>query len=278
MSPELADADVARLVSIWLDELDVFADLAQTLTQAQWETPSPCPGWTVGDVVAHVIALESELHGEAIPDHEPDWGSLPHITNDFGKYTERPVDFRRTHGREQVVAELCELVGERHRDLTPIPTDPAELVPTFAGLQAPRRRAVQLRILDTWVHEQDVRIGANLPGGLASDGAWVCAGRFIAGLPYVWGKAVAAPIGSVLEVDVTGPDVMFTRTVEVGANGRAQFLDHQVGEPTVRVNCSWPVFVQLAAGRHTGSAGGTATVAGDSELAARILPALAVTP
>ncbi len=35
-----------------------FVALLETLTPEQWEIPSLCAGWTVHDVVAHVISYE----------------------------------------------------------------------------------------------------------------------------------------------------------------------------------------------------------------------------
>ena len=85
---EIADADIPLLVDVWLSSLEAVADLAGSLTQAQWQTASPCPGWSAGDVVAHVLALESEFHGDPYPQHQPDWGSLPHASTPVGRYME----------------------------------------------------------------------------------------------------------------------------------------------------------------------------------------------
>lgn len=277
----LANADVSTLITIWLAELDRFVELVDGLTQAQWQADSPCPGWSVGDVVAHVVGLESELHGDPVPQHLPVWDALPHVKNEIGKYIEISVDSRRGQSREAVTAELRELVGKRHTDLTPTPTDPDELVAFLAGMQRPRLLGAQMRILDVWVHEQDIRDAIDRPGGLDTDAAWVTAGRFAAGLPYVWGKVVGAPIGSVLRVEVTGPGVDFVCAVQVGTEGRARLVDDgdvQVRDElpaTVSLTCSWPAFAQLCAGR-TGSR--AAVVDGDTELGKRLMPALAVTP
>jgi uncharacterized protein (TIGR03083 family) len=35
-----------------------LADLLETLTDAEWDAPSLCEGWTVRDVVAHVVSYE----------------------------------------------------------------------------------------------------------------------------------------------------------------------------------------------------------------------------
>ena len=38
-----------------IDELGRFEELVRSLSSEQWNTPSRCAGWTVGDVASHVI-------------------------------------------------------------------------------------------------------------------------------------------------------------------------------------------------------------------------------
>jgi len=279
-----AHAGVDQLVSIWLAQLDVIRDLAEQLTAQQWAAPSPCPEWSAGDVVAHVLALESELHGSPAPDHEPDWASLPHITSGFGQLTERAVDWYRTKSQDVVVAELIEIIAWRHDDLrndSGVGEDPREVIPGPLGLELPRDRMIRTRILDTWIHEQDIRTAAGLPGGLGRDAAWVCAGQFALGLPYVWGKKAAAPIGATLDLVVTGPGVSFERFVRINANGRAEFLATLETKPNLTVALDWPTYAAASAGRLR-PAETTALITdacvGSEDLAARFIRALAITP
>ena len=81
--------------------------------------PTPCPGWSVGDVVAHLIDIEQLMAGSPRPDHEPDWASLPHVQADFGRFTEVGVDCRRAHAREDVLAELQETIALRRSSSMP---------------------------------------------------------------------------------------------------------------------------------------------------------------
>ena len=278
---KFAHADVPTLVSIWLNSLDAFADVAARLTATAWSTQSPCPGWTAGDVVAHVLSLESELHGDPVPDHEPDWAALPHVTTPFGKYTEVPVDWYRSKGRDVVLAELREIIEWRKQDLADISDDPDETVTGPAGWQTTRTRMIRTRILDTWMHEQDLRAAAALPGGLSSDGACIAAEQFLSGLPFVWGKAVGAPVGASLQLAVTGPGLEFEQTVSVGADGRAAVVDGMVHDPTLRLTLSWPMYAALSGGRMGAIAEaqrGLVEFHGDFELSQRLLPALSVTP
>lgn len=278
----LADADVPTLIGIWLDALDAFANVAASLNEAQWNAASPCPGWSAGDVVAHVLALESELHGEPVPEHEPPWDELPHITAPLGRYMEVPVDWRRTKERDIVVAELREIIEWRRQDLASMPSDPDEVVTGPAGWQWPREQLIKTRILDTWVHEQDIRTAADLPGGLDSPAAWVSAGRLAKALPRAWAKGANAPAGSTLQLSVTGPGVHFDECVVVGDDGRASTIDSAgIDDATVTVRMTWPTMVLLAAGRIgaiPAAHNGGAQLQGDLELANRLLIGLTSTP
>ena len=59
---ELDKSDVlSGLFGTW-DSLD---RLLTGLSEQQWQTPTPLPGWSVHNVVAHIIGTESVLHGSA---------------------------------------------------------------------------------------------------------------------------------------------------------------------------------------------------------------------
>ena len=275
------NATAKELVSIWLAALGSLADLAESLTAAAWSTDSPCPGWTAGDVVAHVLALESELHGVAVPEHEPDWATLPHVTSPFGQYTEVPVDWYRTKGRDVVLAELREIIAWREQDLADVSDDLTATVTGPAGWQTTSNQMFRTRILDTWMHEQDIRAAADQPGGLDSDGAWVTAAQFLSGLPFVWGKSVGAPVGSSLHLTLTGPGVELQRTVRLDDDKRARFVEGSIHDPTLRMTLSWPLYAALSGGRRGAVAqahNGAVTLEGDPTLATSLLPALATTP
>ena len=275
------NASAAELISVLLEELNSFAGLAQSLTAAQWGTRSPCPGWSAGDVVAHVLALESELHGTPVPEHEPDWAALPHVTTPFGRYTEIPVDWYRLQGRDVVIAELREIIEWRSEDLADVTDDLNAIVTGPAGWQTSLDSMIRTRILDTWMHEQDVRAAAGLPGGLSSDAARIAAQQFISGLPFVWGKSTGAPVGSALHLTLTGPGIELERTVRVDDDKRARFVDGSVHEATLRMTVSWPLYAALSGGRVGAIAQaqrGHVEFHGDVQLSQSLLPALATTP
>lgn len=82
----------------WTHSIDAISELLQPLAEAEWNRRTPCPGWSVRDVVSHVIGLDCEMLGDPRPIH-----TLPrdlfHVTNDHQRYMEMQVDVRSTpHG------------------------------------------------------------------------------------------------------------------------------------------------------------------------------------
>ena len=53
------DPTVAALGEVWTS----LGDLLAELDDAQWRLPSPLPGWSVQDNVAHIVGTEAMLSG-----------------------------------------------------------------------------------------------------------------------------------------------------------------------------------------------------------------------
>jgi len=49
---------VAATMLVSCEEREDFAELLAGLSQQQWEQPSLCERWRVGDVVAHVLSYD----------------------------------------------------------------------------------------------------------------------------------------------------------------------------------------------------------------------------
>lgn len=274
-----APADTTGLINAWQASLDAIAQVGSGLTPSQWHLPTPCPGWTVGDLVAHVVDIESRLAGLPTAAHEPDWAKLPHVTSDFSRLTEVGVDARRGLTPQEVLGELGNVTMLRAEQLHAGPQELDAQVTGFAGAPIPLGRLLRMRTFDVWVHEQDIRQAVGLTGGLDSPGAWVTASLLTDALPKIWGKDVRAPIGSVLEVDITGPGVRGTTQVAVGPDGRAGSVSGQ--RPDVLLRGTWPAILHRMTGRV--SADDLAFVegvefAGDQALIGRLVPALNIAP
>ena len=265
------NADFDQIFGAWQSASADFNDLVTPLSQQEWDTPTALPGWTVGDIVAHVGWLEGILIGKFDDAHEPDWDALPHVTSDFGRLTEIPVDLRRSRTREDVLIELAANVADRREVLDAGPHDVAVETPGPFG-PAPLGRVLRMRTLDTWVHEQDIRDALGRPGHLDSLGAQATASQLLPGYAKVWGKLCGAQSGEVLRLRVSQPGISFSRDVIIGDDGRAKVVAEQSTPATVTLTMDWPTFLNLSCGR--GDAGEhrkRVTVEGDQARAGVVL-------
>ena len=257
-------------IDIWRQAMTDFREAA---ARAEWRHPSVLPGWTVADLVAHVTSIERALLGRQDPAHEPDWASLPHAKDGFGRITEVPVDLRRARERDDVLAEFDETMADRELALRALRASDPGLVLSPLGTMMPLDEMLAMRVFDTWVHEQDIRVAVGEPGHLGTAPARMAAGRMRRALGFVWAKKVDAPVGATLRVSVTGPGVEFTDTVIRSEDGKGRPSVHAEA-PTVALTMSFPGFVALTCGRGPAEV----DVAGDQELGARTIAHLNIAP
>jgi uncharacterized protein (TIGR03083 family) len=268
--------DRTELVSIWQDTLLSIADLVDQASPEQWSSPTPCPGWSVGDVIAHVIDIEQVLGQEPRPDHAPDFAALPHATGDVGRFTEVGVDWRRGRAPKDVVGELRETIVRRRAQLDAVPIG-GEVLSPF-GRPTSMERLLSMRILDTWVHEQDIRAALDRPGGMETPGAIVTLQQFLSGLPKVWAKQAKAPEGATIHLVIADAGRGTEAWAVAGADGVGETCT-PVDEPTVEVTMTWQDYLALSAGREDPPVVlRRVAVRGDGELGERMLAAMTQTP
>ena len=70
-APEVIDG----LEEVWASILEA----TEGLKEAQWATPTACPGWDVRDQLSHLIGIERSLMGDAPPAIE--LGETSHLRN-----------------------------------------------------------------------------------------------------------------------------------------------------------------------------------------------------
>jgi len=264
------DYIIEALEATWVSLEHVCADLSD----AQWNAATPCPGWSVKDVISHLIGFELMLRGEGTPAAPATFG--PHVKNDIGKINEAFVDARRGVDGDDVLAEFVRVAEgslERLRDLD---DEAWEVVGWSPEGDVPYARFMETRILDSWIHLQDVRDALLRPGDDAGYAEEIVVNRFEGYLPYVWGKRAQAPEGARLRVSLEGP---LARSVDVVVtNGRAGVATTP-GEPDLEIVTPASIFWRRGAGRVGAEAFLVAhdtVVQGDRELAARFARALAV--
>jgi len=246
---------------------------------AAWSLPTACPGWSVGDVIAHLLDIDGFLAGDPRPDHEPDWDALPHAVGRVSLMTEVGVDARRGITMEEVLAEFDSVLERRSAQLAAGTDDLTALVLGPFGSERPLGRVLSMRTFDAWVHAQDIRAARGLPLQLDTAAARITADQLLSGLPLIWGKTLAVPPGTVLSLNITGPVVIADLQVSVDDEQRGLMVTGAV--PDVTLTIAWPDLLDLMTGRVLPDDAGLLErieLTGDAELANKLLGALNVTP
>jgi uncharacterized protein (TIGR03083 family) len=261
---------LAAYVAAWKGCAADVEELLLALDEADWARDTDCPGWTVRDVAAHLAALESELAGAPGPRMD----QVAAATNVTTAYTQAGIEERRDRTPQQLIDEFTEAVQRRAAELdADPPTDPKASPPRNpGGVGWDWQTLLRNRVVDLWVHEQDIRRAVDRPGDLDTPAAEIVTATFLAALPYVIGKRAGAEPGTTVVVVVDGRELAY----EVDGDGRCRPADTTPESPTARLEMDAETLAVLAAGRRdplTVDVG----VDGDRELAERILQGMAVT-
>lgn len=252
-------------VQAWRGSARDVLDLLPTLSDQDWSQPTDCPDWSVHDVAAHLAHLEAVLAGHDT-NHRPGDGNV--VATDF---TQAGVEDRADRTPEELIEEFRAAVDSRIEALDPLP-DPGAMPDVSVSPRWTWEVLLRNRVVDVWVHEQDIRRAVNRPGSLGSDGAKVTTYTLAAGMPFVLGKRVAPPVGTSVVWTLTGELPMEFGAV-IGADGRAA---SDVGDaPTSRLTMTSDAFTTLAAGRRTPDQVDL-EISGDRGLASSVLAAMSV--
>ncbi|WP_129307892.1 maleylpyruvate isomerase family mycothiol-dependent enzyme [Streptomyces sp. L2] len=261
----------------WTHSIEAISEMVQSLVEGEWNRRTPCPGWSVRDVVSHVIGLDCEMLGDPRPIH-----TLPrdlfHVTNEHQRYMEMQVDVRRHHTAPEMTSELEYTIIRRNRQLRNESREPGTKVRGALGAEVTLEHAMRMRAFDVWVHEQDLRTALGRPGNLDSPGAHVARDLLLEGLPKVVAKGADAPRSSAVVFDVHGP-IEFLRTIRVDIQGRGTLETAPALGPAATLTLDWETYVRLACGRVTPDAVTDRVKSeGDPTLTTAILNNFTVTP
>ena len=240
-------------------------ELCSSLTGDEWSAATDCPGWSVQDNLSHIIGTESTILGRPAPEHDP--GEKAWIRNPIGASNEIQVDYRRSRTPQEVLGEFREVAGERMkllRGMSESDLDGESWTPIGPGKV---RDLVAIRVMDCWVHEQDIRRAVGKPGSLEGPVATHAFGRHRGAMGFVVGKKAGAPDGTTVVFDVAG-----FGQIPIAVEGRARQLDAAPSDPTVRLSMDLETFNRLCCGRgDPAEVGRGVTIEGDTGLGARIV-------
>lgn len=251
----MADAERPRTV---LDKNEILTGLFASwdsidavlaaLPEDAWQAPTSLPGWTVHDVVAHVVGTEMMLAGTPTPD--ADVSGRDYVHNDIGALNERWVEHLRGESPASMLAKFREITTRRKAMLSAMPTEEWNTVTFTPAGPDSYGRFMRVRIFDCWVHEHDIREAVGRPADdehLAGPDSRLSLDEMAASMPFVVGKKGKAPDGSRVLIALTGP---LAREIRVAVDGRAALVEDFGGaEPTVAIAMDGLQFTRRAGGR-----------------------------
>src|SRR6201997_205984 len=114
----VTELDKPDVLTGLFDTWDSLDRLLTGLSEQQWQTPTPLPGWPGTNVVAHVIGTESVLHGVSTPDADIDVSTLAHVHNDVGIANECWVRHLSAESGADVHQRFRALIADRRKRLS----------------------------------------------------------------------------------------------------------------------------------------------------------------
>ncbi len=265
----MTETPKTRVVDLQIAVFGALDDLCGSLTPAEWDRDTDCPGWTVKDNLSHIVGTEEMLLGREAPSHEvAGVDDLPHIHNPIGASNEIQVDYRRPWPPERVLENFREVVAERTAALRGLAENDLAADSWTPVGPGTLHDLIAIRIMDCWVHEQDIRRATGKPGGLEGPVANHAFKRHAQAIPFVVGKKAGAPDGSTVVIEVEGQEPF-----AVGVDGkRASALPEVPAEATVRLAMDLDTFNRLCCGRGDQQVNAKGVrIDGDAALGARIV-------
>ncbi len=255
---------VEDLLATWRS----IAALARSLRPDEWDRPTDLPGWSARDLLSHMASIEAFLLGRSESDH--DAPEAPHVRNPLGAWNEQRVDLRRSWDVRDAVAEFEETTREREPVLRALSdTELATVSATILG-EMTQERFLSIRLLDSWLHEQDIRRAVGRPETLDTPAAGAVLDMVLEWLPRAVAKAGMGD-GAGAVIDITGP--IARRAAAVVRGGRGTAVD-SLPDATVTLRGEGGPFVRAATGRLAPAeamASGGLQLSGDRALGERVL-------
>jgi uncharacterized protein (TIGR03083 family) len=257
------------------EEWSSIVGLMQSVSDEQWKAQSVLPGWSVQDIVAHMIGTELMLSGEKPPESTRDLKSLPHVRNDIAAANELWIDSMRAMPPNEVLDRFISVTSQRLRALDEMSQEAFDAPSWTPAGNATYGRFMQIRVYDCFLHEQDIRDTLGVAGHESGAPAETTVDEISRALGFIVGKKAAAPVGSGVTFEITGG---VCRTINVQVKERAAIVDHLDSPADVTLNLQSELFIRLAGGRVDAAASlAEISVSGDADLGYNVVKALPFT-
>jgi uncharacterized protein (TIGR03084 family) len=151
-------ADMRELVADLSAETTEVTALVSGLDEEGWRTPTPAPGWNVGDQVSHLAFFDDAAVRSAT---DPE-GFTEELGAAFLGGELSTDDIARRH-RKQTGPDLLAWFAASRRTLIGVfgDLDPVTRLPWF-GPSMSAASAITARIMETWAHGQDIADGLGI--------------------------------------------------------------------------------------------------------------------
>lgn len=230
---------------------DAIEALLAGLGDEDWDRPTELPGWTVHDVVAHIVGTEAMLSGTPTP--ESDDPRPEYVHNDIGALNEAWVQHLRPESPAAMMARFREVTTRRKAALSAMTPEEWNAVTFTPAGPDSYGRFMRVRVFDCWVHEHDIRAAVGRDASdedLRGPDTTLALDEMGASMGFVVGKKGKAPAGSRVLLRLTGPVSREFRVSLDGPDGRAALVeDFGDAEPTATITVDGLQFTRLAGGR-----------------------------
>ncbi|MGD9794815.1 MAG: maleylpyruvate isomerase family mycothiol-dependent enzyme [Acidimicrobiia bacterium] len=257
---------------------ELLTDLVGPLSEEQWRTATECPGWSVADNIGHIIGTESTLSGEPTPDASAEVTTAPHVKNPIGAMNEAWVESLRSLPKADVIDRFRSITRRRLATLEQMSESDLDRVgPSPIGNVA-YREFMDVRLMDCWVHEQDIRRALSMPGHHSGRIAERAIDRFVGAMGFIAARRASASDGDVVAFDLTGDGGRRFTVVVEGRRARASGPLPDGQTATVGLQMAAETFCCLALGRWAGPdvrARSLVAMSGDQALGVRMVDAMA---
>ena len=237
---------------LFLPLLDNLVDVLESLKSEEWDMPTPCPGWSVHDLAAHILGDDiaqlsmgrDEFKASLI--NADDWKALVAGLNILNEQWVKAM--KRVSPR--LMIDLLRSTGGQAsgylQSLDPYTVGP---VVNWASLKpGPMWLHIAREYTERWHHQQQVREAVGRPLLTGPDWLAPVLATFVHGLPRAYSE-VSAPTGTAVRITISGAS---GRTWSVARTGSEWVLcDNEVGESAARVTIdevdAWKLFTKSIA-------------------------------
>jgi uncharacterized protein (TIGR03083 family) len=252
--------------------------LLRGLDATDWQRQTVCPGWTVHDVVAHVVHdYIRKLSGrrDRFPAPGPVEGETLPVFLD--RVNQEFVDVAARWSPPVLIDLLDDLGPELERLWESLELDRLGEAVSWAAPEAPAPvwLDVAREYTEYWVHQQQIRDAAGVPGADDDELTFPVMDAFLRAVPFALRLVPAGP-GTCAQIRVTGPGAgtwTIGRRDRDWAVMRGAAAQPAAAEVELSSDCLWRVATR---GISVQAAREQASVSGDEKLASAVLSLVSI--